>query len=427
MKILLLSYSLTTSSPALRLKKALESRGEQVTLLTMTATEGVAAKKGVAVITPSHLYRMYEYVSIRLKNAIFRFIYRNKKPSYFSVGNLGIPYRYLRKYVLEADVVNLHWVTGFINYDDIEKIRRDAKKVIWTLHDCRPFTGGCHHDEGCNGFEKDCGRCPLLNSKNVHDITHYIMKRSRRSLTAYLNDNKNPKGSAEAEGISSVKEINIVAPGTWMAERVSRSSLFGNSRCSVIPNALDLNIFKPLNRQSLREEYNIPEDARVILTGAVHMDSPYKGFEKLKEIITKLPRDIFLLTFGRVDDLADVCDGINLRQFGYIDDESEMARIYNLADVFVLPSLHENLPTVVMESMACGTPVTAFDVGSVRDMMSHKEDGYVATCYDADDFVEGVEWCMEYGRVISGKAVDRIRTYADYGIVGNKYTEAYSE
>ena len=427
MKILLLSYSLTTSTPALRLKKALESRGEQVTLIAMTATPKAEEKNGVEVITPSLLYRMYEYVSIRLKNAIFRFIYRNKKPSYFSVGNLGIPYRYLRKYVLEADVVNLHWVTGFINYDDIEKIRRDAKKVIWTLHDCRPFTGGCHHDEGCNGFEKDCGRCPLLNSDNVHDITHYVMKRSQKSFAACLDDAKDPKGNAGARVKRNLKEINIVAPGTWMAARVSRSSLFGNSRCSIIPNALDCNIFKPLDRLSLREEYNIPKEARVILTGAVHMDSPYKGMEKLKEIITKLPRDIFLLTFGRVDDLADVCDGINLRQFGYIDDESEMARIYNLADVFVLPSLHENLPTVVMESMACGTPVTAFDVGSVRDMVSHKKDGYVAACYDADDFAEGIKWCMGSGQGIAGKMADKIRLFADYSIVGNKYIDAYSE
>jgi glycosyltransferase involved in cell wall biosynthesis len=277
----------------------------------------------------------------------------------------------------DADIVNLHWMAGFLNHADVAFLFR-GKKVVWTLHDMNPFTGGCHYTGACTGYLGRCGSCPQLGSGDIEDLSARVWSRKEETYREL--------------------DLTIVTPSQWLGSCSSSSSLFGRFDHHVIPYGLPLDVFKPMDRNLARAELGLPGDSKVVLFGA-DSSNRRKGFPYLIEALKHLNslsvmNNIAVAVFGPIDPAQDLESGYPTYTFNYIKDEQVMASLYSAADVFVLPSLEDNLPNTVIESFSCGTPVAAFSIGGVPDMIDHGVTGYLAPAEDVVDLANGIKWCM---------------------------------
>ena len=264
----------------------------------------------------------------------------------------------------ECDVINLHWVSRFQSPETIHKLIKLGKPIVWTLHDEWAYTGGCHYTAGCKNFKTDCSNCPQINSPN--SILPFAALFDKMNLFS--------------------NHITVVAPSIWLSENAKQSKLFANSRVEHIPYSLETDVFKPI--ENARESLELPQDAFVICFGAEAIQEKRKGFFKLLEAFKTLNRNdiwrkavesnkILFLIFGKIsEEVSDL--QISSRQFGFVHDDEQLARIYSASDLFVLPSLEDNLPNTILESMSCGTPVLSFATGGMVDVIREKENGYLA-------------------------------------------------
>lgn len=284
---------------------------------------------------------------------------RNRSPvsnTHFSLGWPGLDLS-TDPAVQDADVLHLHWVAGFLSAASIAALLALRKKIVWTLHDMRPFTGGCHFSAGCARFETDCTPCPQLASDTFH------LPGAMLSDTAdVLRDSG----------------IRIVAPSEWLAECARRSRLFSGLQIETIPYGLETDCFSPVPRAEARRRIGVPEDAFILLAGADHGAERRKGFVELAGTLRHCVSDpafrrlidagrALLLTFGRPGEAITQLP-LPVRPLGYIDSDRTLAAIYSAADLFVLPSLEDNLPNTVLESMSCGTPFAGFSIGGTPDL-----------------------------------------------------------
>jgi glycosyltransferase involved in cell wall biosynthesis len=185
-----------------------------------------------------------------------------------------------------------------------------------------------------------------------------------------------------------------------LAECARASSLFRNVRVEVIPNGVDTDRFRPLDRRTARELLGLPIEKTLVLFAAWQVGNPWKGFDILQEVLQKLSETSWksrmeLVLFGASPPpLARTLD-MRSHYLGRLNDTISMALAYSAADVFLSPSIRDNLPTMVMESIACGVPTVAFRVGGLPDLIEHKVNGYLANAYDPDDFARGVVWVLD--------------------------------
>jgi glycosyltransferase involved in cell wall biosynthesis len=285
------------------------------------------------------------------------------------------------EYINNADIIYLHWTLGgFLNLKGIEKILKLNKPVVITLHDMWMLTGGCHHSFDCRKFTEHCQSCQVFGSKRKFDLSYFSFKRKVRILSKY-------------------KRISFIAPSEWMSSNANKSAISVNKTTVRIPNILENSIFKPLSRDFARDVYNIDKDKKIIAFGAINIGSPYKGWKYLMEALIRLgtvldPDKTEILVFGNghFDKKPEIPFKITFT--GCVKSENAMAMLYNAADVFVIPSVADNLPTTVLESLSCGTPVTGFDTGGIPDMIVHKSNGYIAKQFDSEDLANGINYCL---------------------------------
>jgi glycosyltransferase involved in cell wall biosynthesis len=252
----------------------------------------------------------------------------------------------------QCDVVNLHWVTGFVDYESFFMHVPGHVPVVWTMHDMNVFTGGCHYDRGCGKYTAACGACPVIGSNRERDVSRRVWKRKQRILRTI------PEG-----------RLHLVSPSRWLADASGESSLLADRPIAVIPNGMDTDVFAPRDRSFARDVLGIPEKAGVILFVAETMDDPRKGFGLLVEALGHLAgtASLVAISVGRSP------PGIELPvphlHLGSVESERLLSQVYSAADVFAIPSLQDNLPNTVLESLACGTPVVGFAVGGIPDMV----------------------------------------------------------
>ena len=256
------------SRAAFRLNKALNKlkvnskmlvqskMGDDIHVKSVTETK---IQKGLAKIRP-----YYDMLPLKL--------YKNRHKFPFSVARTGINIC-KNKYVKEADLINLHWINaGFLSLKGIKKLNQLDKPIVWTLHDMWPFTGGCHYSGGCIKYENKCGQCPILNSSTDKDLTRRIWEKKKKYYKK-LN-------------------LTIVTCSNWLAQCAKDSSLFNDLRIEVIPNSVDMNVFKPIKKEIARDILNLPKNKYLILFGAMSATSDKrKGFYYLNEALEKIKND----------------------------------------------------------------------------------------------------------------------------------------
>jgi glycosyltransferase involved in cell wall biosynthesis len=307
------------------------------------------------------------------------------------------------------DVLNLHWVAGFIDYGSFFRKIPRTTPIVWTLHDMNPFTGGCHFSGECRGFESSCGMCPLLNSRRSRDLSSKVMGRKRRIFEAVA-----------------AERLHIVSPSRWLAAEASRSSLFSKFRVSVIPNGIDTDLFVPRDRAKARLEIGVRPVAKTILFASQSLDDPRKGFQYLRAALERIsePEQYLLLCLGGASEPRDL--QVESVYLGALSDNRKLAATYAAADVLVVPSQLDNLPNTVLEALACGTPVVGNPVGGIPDMVRPDRTGELADCRDPEQMSRVIERVAQrsadYSKSCRRIAVDEY----SLAVQADRYAQLYS-
>ena len=279
---------------------------------------------------------------------------------------------------LNPDVVNLHWVNN--GYLQIESLAALAKPIVWTLHDMWAFTGGCHYNQECDRYTQSCGACPQLSSNRQTDLSRQIWERKHKAWQK-LN-------------------LTIVTPSQWLADCARKSSLLNHCRIECIPNGIDTNIYRPIDRHVARDILKLPQDKYLLLSGSLGglMDER-KGFHFLQPALQEISQSewgdqLELVVFGQSQPSHPPNLGLKTHYLGSLGDDYSLALLYSAVDIFVAPSVQDNLPNTVMESIACGTPCIAFHIGGFPDMIEHQHNGYLAQAFNIKDLIDGIIWIL---------------------------------
>ncbi|HEY9601126.1 MAG TPA: glycosyltransferase family 4 protein [Allocoleopsis sp.] len=280
---------------------------------------------------------------------------------------------------LKPDIINLHW-TGEA-FVQIETLAQFNRPLVWSLHDMWAFTGGCHYNQDCDRYTDSCGACPQLRSTQDWDLSRWVWQRKAKS---WQNLN-----------------LTIVALSSWLAQCASSSSLFSSLRVERIPNGLDTQTYRPINRQIARELLNLPQNKHLVFFGSIWSTSvKRKGFHLLQPALQELSQSgwhdkLELVIFGASQPENPPEFGFKVHYLGTLNDDLLLALVYSAADVFVQPSTQENLANTVMEAIACGTPCVAFNIGGMPDLIEHQKNGYLAQPYQIEDLARGIAWVLE--------------------------------
>ena len=309
----------------------------------------------------------------QVPNYVLPRLYRGKDNTLFSPELW--PSLLHRKIVsLPADIVHLDWIAGsFLSPSLLAKLERP---VVWTLHDTWAFTGGCHILKGCEGYKAQCGQCPQLGSSRDMDLSRIVWRVKKRAYAKF--------------------KPTIVTPSKRMCRLAEESSLFTNVKVKHIPNGINEQQFSPMDQSVARQLLHLPVDAKIVLFGAMSASSDKnKGYDLLLSALQHLKNSgeenihcvIFGATYGEPLPFPS-------HYLGTLHDSVSINLAYNAADVFVCPSREENFPNTILESLSTATPIVAFNIGGIPDIVSHMETGYLAPAYDTEELAKGIAFIL---------------------------------
>jgi glycosyltransferase involved in cell wall biosynthesis len=405
MKIIHISHSDANSGAfiaAYRIHKALEGKG-----INSEMWVDFSSTKDYSVFPFKYKFKkIIKYIQFRLIDFIFYFFKTENKVFHSpSIFNSGIVSKINRS---GADIVNLHWVQyEMISIKEISKIRIP---IVWTLHDMWAFCGAEHYTDDLRWQEGYFNKNRPRYEKGL-DLNKWVWKRKLKNWK---------------------KPFTIVSPSYWLYKCSLNSVLFNNFGNSCIPNPIDTFKWQPINKVQARNMLNLPMDSPLILFGAAGGgNDPRKGFDLLCEALNFLNSKITnveLVIFGQYKPENEINLDFPTHYMGHLHDEISLKILYSAADVMIIPSRQDNLPNTGIESHACGTPVVAFDIGGLSDIVEHKVTGYLAKPFDTLDMAEGINWVLtdiENLRQLSTNASKRANDLWNMEVIGRKYLELY--
>ena len=277
-----------------------------------------------------------------------------------------------------ADVIHLAWINqGFISLNNIEKVLKAGKPLVWTMHDIWPATAICHITLDCRKFETQCEKCRLLPFPFGCDLARRTWRRK--------------------EQIKGHSHIIYIACSKWLQNEAKKSALIGKNIIESIPNPIDSNIFCRTNKNEARKKLGLPADKRLILFASQRVTNHNKGMGYLVDACQKMVRQ-------------------------------HPETLTNTA-VVVTPSLSDNLPNTIMEAMACGIPCVGFEVGGIPEMIDHKRNGYIVEQKDSADLANGIYWVLniaDYDK-LSADAIKKVKENYSQARVAAQYIDIYKK
>ncbi|MGT2453015.1 glycosyltransferase family 4 protein [Cupriavidus basilensis] len=306
-----------------------------------------------------------------------------------------------------VDIVHLHWICGEML--SIEELGRINKPVVWTIHDMWAFCGAEHYTSELrwqNGYAK----VPRQAGGSAIDWDRWVWQRKRRAWKA---------------------PFHIVSPSHWLATCVRDSTLMGEWPVTVIPNALDLETWQPVDQRVARGLLKLPLEKKIVVFGAIGGGrDERKGIDLLLQALNILDvgtDEIELVVFGQSQPKEPVKLKYKTHYLGHVHDDLTLRCIYSAGDAMVIPSRQENLPNTGLESMACGTPVVSFNIGGLPDIVCHQRNGWLAKPFDVDDLARGIKWVIEdeaRSNVLRMAAEEKAKEYS-YSNIAQRYGALY--
>ncbi|MNH06591.1 D-inositol 3-phosphate glycosyltransferase [compost metagenome] len=309
-------------------------------------------------------------------------------------------------------MVNLHWLGGEML--SVEEIGRIKARVVWTLHDMWAFNGCEHYDderpsERYRAGYKAESRHPLHKGL---DLDRWNCRRKQKAWAG--------------------KQFHIVSPSKWLAECARQSVLFAEQPIHVISNCIDHDLYRPLSREFAREALGLPKDKQLLLFGAMSSTSdPRKGYHLLLPALQQLKEQgkaerIELVVFGASRGDAEHVTGIKTHYMGRLHDDISLCLLYNAADLFVAPSLQDNLPNTLVESLACGTPCVAFNIGGMTDLIPQALFGECCNNIHESDRANAISSQLEKIDLNSKSEIHNASYLTrSFGPIVEKYSEIY--
>ena len=407
MRVLIVNTSERTGGAAVaanRLMKALINHGVKAKMLVRDKESDALTVVGLPKSPRLHWQFLWERLVIFVRSRFSR-----KHLFEIDLANTGSDITRFPEFQ-EADVIHLHWINqGMLSLGSIRKILQSGKPVVWTMHDIWPATAICHLTLGCRNFTTACKSCRLL-----------------------------PGGSSLAQGIWRKKQrlledgnIHFVACSHWLEQEAKSSALLKGQKISCIPNPIDIHIYKKGNKEEARQRLGLPLDKKLLLFASQRVTNENKGMSFLIEAchLTKCQTlcEVVILG-GHAEEVVDLLP-MKTHPLGYVNDEHRIVDVYNAVDVFVLPSLSENLPNTIMEAMACGVPCVGFRVGGIPEEIDHLKNGYVAVYRDAADLAKGIDWVLQEAdyESLTQHAVQKVAQNYSQQSVALKYLEVYQQ
>lgn len=282
---------------------------------------------------------------------------------------------------LKPDIIHLHWVEGgFFHLKDLHSIQAP---ILWSLHDANPYTGGCHIVAStCIRVGRHCKSCPLLNSKFPFDISFWTFRQKAKTYKKLYN-------------------LTINGLSRWIAQSAKDSALLKEKPIINLPNPIDTDIYTPIEKSLARVLLHITQPKKFLSFGALNATStPRKGFQELESALDSLPDSLKaqceVLVFGSSgSEKKHDIGGIRTHYLGTLQDDISLSLVYSASDIFIMPSHLESFGQTALEALSCGTPVVSFDTSGLKDIVIHKYNGYLATCYDIQDLARGIQWILE--------------------------------
>lgn len=415
MRVLIVNTSENTGGAAVaanRLKEALNNNGIKAKMLVRDKESDDIT---VAQLNKSW-HQKWDFLWERFV-IYMRLHFKRDNLFLIDIANAGTDITKTREFK-EADVIHLSWINqGMLSLKGIRKILESHKPVVWTMHDLWPASSICHYARNCRNYEKQCGNCPLLpGNGSSNDLSARIWKKKSKILER--------------------NSILFVTCSKWLADKAKKSGLLSGQKIISIPNPIDSRGFTKENRAEARLYAGLPEDKKLILFVSQRVTDKRKGMDYFITAINKMVEEHpemkdncgIAILGGKAEELADKLP-LPSYPLGYVSEEKKIASIYNSVNLFVLPSLEDNLPNTIMEAMACGVPCVGFNTGGIPEMIDHLKNGYVAEYKSSDDLARGIHWVLSEAdhQSLSNEAMKKVnQCYSQYA-VAMKYIEAYNQ
>lgn len=388
MKVLLIAKHPRIGGAAIASSRLLESLRQEGVDAHMLAQEGGDEGKGIYSTTQGAFKRWINLFRFIMERLIF--LPREKSPDIrflFSLASTGENIAG-NPMVREADVIHLHWINaGFLSLRSLKALLNLGKPVVWTFHDMWPFTGGCHYALECKEYTRECGNCPYLKRPGKSDLSHRIWLKKKQ--------------------VFSSGKFSVITPSKWLNDCVRVSSLLQSLDVHTIHNPIDSSVFQPADREQACRSLELDPAKKYILFGAATVKNVMKGYSFFAEAIKLLSADVDsdqveILLFGKSKGNEADAFPLPTRNIAFVRSEDTLVNLYSLASLFVIPSLQDNLPNTILESMLCGTPVVGFNTGGIPEMIDHKVNGYLADFKSSADLAEGMHW------ILSSESYDKL-------------------
>lgn len=309
----------------------------------------------------------------------------------------------------DADVVHLHWCGAeMMSVEDIARIR---KPLVWTLHDMWAFCGAEHYAYDARWRDGYVPDNRPMGERGI-DLNRWVWTRKCRSW---------------------VTPFQLVTPSRWLARCVKESVLMRDWPVSVIPNAIDTDVFRPTDKLAARRRLGLPVDVKLVAFGVAGPVAPYhKGFDLLRDALSFLQtriKGVEALIIGIAPPVGDTGLPIPAHYTGHLD-EADLIAAYAAADCLVIPSRIDNLPNMGVEALSCGLPVAAFDVCGLPDIIAHQRTGWLAKAFDVEDLAFGIFWLLEDElrlAALGSAAREEVMARFSYDVVAERYKSLYAQ
>jgi len=320
--------------------------------------------------------------------------------------------------LLAADIIHIHWINqGFLSIYDLHELSKLGKPVVITMHDMWLLSGGCHYSADCKNYEQYCGNCFMLGKPGLKDLSAINWKRKQGMLRA-------------------LKPV-IITCSHWLESVAAKSKLLESYNILTIPNPIDTDFFKPSGIKLAKIKLGFKPEELIITLSAFKLSDPRKGFSYFLDALAFLKKNkdmtdkkIRLVLIG--NNASTILPDLPYPAIytGYLSNPAEIIAYGQASDLFVLPSLEDNLPNTVVEMLAMGVPVVAFNTGGLPDLIDHKQNGYLAFYKSAESLAKGMAWIisdLEYSPRLRKEARKKVMHNFEKNLVADQYIQVYQK